>query len=86
VTRKLALLGLALAAMLNLSACGLRGGLERPVPLWGDPPIEGPNDPRVLKQEEERKAAEAKAKEDARKAREAAPAPATPPPARPATP
>jgi hypothetical protein len=29
----------------------------RPVPLWGDPPNEGPNDPRTLKAEEERRAA-----------------------------
>lgn len=27
-------LGLALAALTLLSACGIRGGLERPDPLW----------------------------------------------------
>lgn len=38
---------LALAACLALSTgCGLRGDLERPPPLWGDPPNEGPLDPR----------------------------------------
>lgn len=28
------------AAAITLSACGLRGGLERPEPLWGDPDAE----------------------------------------------
>jgi predicted small lipoprotein YifL len=88
VTRKRIFVMVALAALPALTACGLRGGLERPEPLWGNPPIEGPNDPRVLRQEAERKAAEAKQKEDARKAAEAAaaattPAPATPSPPRP---
>ncbi len=53
-------------APLALSACGLRGDLERPVPMWGNPPNEGPNDPRTIKaakEEAERK----KAEEDARK-------------------
>jgi hypothetical protein len=49
---------------LSLSACGLKGRLERPVPLWGNPPNEGPLDPRTIK------AAEEKAKAD--KEREAA--------------
>ena len=53
-----------LAAIASLSACGLRGSLERPVPLWGNPPNEGPLDPRTIK------AAEDKAKAD--KEREAA--------------
>ena len=30
-----------LAALLALSACGLRGDLERPAPLFGDVPPEG---------------------------------------------
>jgi hypothetical protein len=60
---------LSLAA---LSACGLRGELERPVPLWGDPPNEGPNDPRTLKAEEERRAAEAAAREAQQRADDAA--------------
>lgn len=46
------------ASVLALSACGLRGELVRPVPLWGDPPNEGPNDPRTLKAEEDRKVAD----------------------------
>ncbi|MAI89836.1 lipoprotein [Ponticaulis sp.] len=28
----------AAIALTSLSACGLRGDLERPDPLWGDPP------------------------------------------------
>lgn len=47
-----------------LSACGLRGELVRPVPLWGNPPNEGPLDPRTIKAAEEAAAAE-KAKKDA---------------------
>ena len=47
----LALLGAAL-----LSACGLRGELERPEPLWGDPPISGPDDPRAEKSESDTRA------------------------------
>ena len=76
-----------LLSLTALSACGLRGELERPVPLWGDPPNEGPNDPRTLKAEEERKAAEDAAREEreaaeaaARAARQPAPAPASPTP------
>ena len=52
------------ASLLALSACGLQGNLVRPVPLWGDPPNEGPNDPRTIQAEEERKAAD-KAQRDA---------------------
>jgi hypothetical protein len=64
---------------LSLSACGLRGSLERPVPLWGNPPNEGPLDPRTIKEAEEKAKAE-KARQEAEKAaREQAPAqPATP--------
>jgi predicted small lipoprotein YifL len=57
-----------LAAVAALSACGLRGDLERPVPLWGNPPNEGPLDPRTIKAAEEQARAEAerkKAEEDA---------------------
>ena len=71
-----------LLSLTALSACGLRGELERPLPLWGDPPNEGPNDPRTLKAEEDRKAAE-RAEREKREAAEAAaraqPQPATPP-------
>ena len=42
------------ASLLALSACGLQGNLVRPMPLWGDPPNEGPNDPRTIQAEEER--------------------------------
>ena len=62
---RIALALLAGAAL--LSACGLRGNLERPVPLWGNPPSEGPNDPRVLKAEKDKKEAEKK-REEAQKA------------------
>lgn len=71
-----------LASLAALSACGLRGELERPVPLWGDPPNEGPNDPRTIKAEEERQAAERAAREERERADAAARAaeqPATPP-------
>ena len=52
--RKVLLLVISLTA---LAGCGIKGDLVRPVPLWGDPPNEGPNDPRPLKAEEERRAA-----------------------------
>jgi hypothetical protein len=85
------LLACALAAIAGLSACGLQGRPERPVPLWGNPPNEGPKDPRVLKAKKEqedaekarKKAEQEKAKAD-RAAREAqqpaadSAAPATP--------
>ncbi len=56
-------LAVGLAATL-FSACGLRGELERPAPLWGNPPNEGPLDPRTIKAAEEAAAAE-KARQDA---------------------
>ncbi len=34
--KRIVILPIAMAA-LSLSACGLRGDLERPEPLWGDP-------------------------------------------------
>ena len=65
-----------LLAVSALSACGLRGQLERPVPLWGNPPSEGPSDPRTLKAAKEaadaekaRKDAEQKAEDEARRQR-----------------
>ncbi len=63
-----------------LSACGLRGDLERPVPLWGNPPDEGPLDPRNIKKaEEEAKARAAQEEADrAAREREAVTAPASP--------
>jgi len=81
--RKVILVAVSLTA---LAGCGLQGDLVRPVPLWGDPPNEGPNDPRTLKAEEDRRAAEAAAQEEReraaaaeRQARNAqTPAPATP--------
>ncbi|MBI1360876.1 MAG: hypothetical protein GC155_11415 [Alphaproteobacteria bacterium] len=63
------------ACALALSACGLQGRLERPPPLWGDPPNEGPNDPRTLKAERDKAAAEKakkRADEEAERARRAA--------------
>ena len=56
--RTILLLAVSLTA---LAGCGIRGDLVRPVPLWGDPPNEGPNDPRTLKAEEDRRAAEREA-------------------------
>ena len=59
-----------LAGLSLLSACGLRGDLERPVPLWGNPPDEGPLDPRNIKKAEEEAAAR-KAQEDAERQQQA---------------
>lgn len=68
-------------AILSLSACGLQGDLKRPDPLWGDPPLDGPTDPRVIRQLEEeeriRAEAEAAAEEAARQAELEAAAEAT---------
>jgi hypothetical protein len=57
-----------------LSACGLQGDLVRPMPLWGDPPLDGPDDPRVIAAaeaaaaaEEERRDAERRAADEARR-------------------
>lgn len=81
---------LLLVSLTALAGCGLQGDLERPVPLWGDPPNEGPNDPRTLKAQEDQKAADRAAREaqqraDDEAARKAAEAqvqpPATTPPA-----
>jgi hypothetical protein len=58
-----------LAAVASLSACGLRGGLERPGPMWGNPPNEGPLDPRSIKAAEEKAKAE-KARIEAEEAEE----------------
>jgi predicted small lipoprotein YifL len=54
---------------LSLGACGLKGDLERPGPLFGNPPNEGVNDPRTIKAREE---AEAKRKADQEAAQRAA--------------
>jgi len=58
--------------------------------MWGDPPLEGPNDPRVLKEKEDKQAAEDKRKADQRAKenaeREAAAAAASPTPSPTATP
>jgi hypothetical protein len=59
-----------LAGVSLLSACGLRGDLERPVPLWGNPPDEGPLDPRNIKKAEEEARAKAAQEEADRAARE----------------
>jgi len=66
------------AAALALSACGLKGDLERPVPLWGNPPNEGPNDPRTLKAQEEARARQKAAEEAERNAADAAETQAAP--------
>jgi hypothetical protein len=88
VKRSLAIL-LPVAA-LALSACGLKGDLERPVPMWGNPPNEGPSDPRTIKAQEEeaarQKAADAAAEQAEREAEAAAEGAATPPASSPASP
>ena len=48
------LLGASTALMLG--ACGLQGEMERPNPLWGEPPIDGADDPRLKKPEVEEEA------------------------------
>ncbi len=77
---------LLVACAISLSACGLQGRLERPVPLWGDPPNEGANDPRTLKAEREKaeaqkakKRADEKAERDQLAAEATTPDPATSP-------
>jgi hypothetical protein len=40
--------------------------------MWGDPPNEGPNDPRTLKAEEDRKAADRAARDAQQRAEDAA--------------
>jgi hypothetical protein len=84
-------LAIGLAAILACG-CGLRGRLERPVPLWGNPPSEGANDPREVKkrmdeeaakkkQEAADKAARQQQEQQQQQAAPSAPAtPATPPP------
>lgn len=64
-----------------LAGCGLRGDLVRPMPMWGDPPLDGADDPRVIaaaKKAAEEAEAAADAEENAAED-PAAPAPATPP-------
>ena len=63
-------LAIGLAAMLA-SSCGLRGDLERPVPLWGNPPSEGYNDPREVKKRKDEEAAKKKQEAADKAAREA---------------
>ena len=38
--RRLAVLVLTALSALSVTACGLRGELERPPPMWGDPPAQ----------------------------------------------
>lgn len=72
---------------LSLAACGLKGELERPVPLFGNPPNEGENDPRTIRAREQaeakRKADEEAAQRDARDAAASQAPAATPMPDRP---
>jgi hypothetical protein len=92
MNRALLLVRAALIAAPALSACGLKDRPERPVPLWGNPPNEGPNDPRTLKARQDAEDAEKarkKAEQDQERAQRAAEqaqqpaatpaAPATPP-------
>jgi len=78
-------------SLVALAGCGLRGDLVRPMPLWGDPPLDGADDPRVIAAaeaaaaaEEERLAAERRAADEAR--RQALENAAPPPAGTPATP
>ena len=86
------LLSCAMLGACVLASCGLQGRPERPVPLWGNPPNEGPKDPRTLKVEQDRSDAEnarKKAAQDAARAKraaEAATAAATAPASSTATP
>lgn len=66
--------------LLLLSACGLRGDLERPVPLWGNPPDEGPLDPRNIRKAEEEARAAREREEAERAASEAGQSQPAPPP------
>lgn len=87
--RSLLVVCAALAVLPALSACGLRGRLERPTPMWGNPPDEGPRDPRRLKAEKEQADAEKakrKAEEDQARAQRAAGEQTAPTPAAPAAP
>ena len=68
--RALLLAGAAFGVV-GLCSCGLQGRPERPVPLWGNPPSEGPDDPRTLKAEKDRSDAD-KAKKKADQAAERA--------------
>jgi predicted small lipoprotein YifL len=62
--------GCALAAAITmLAGCGLKGDLDRPPPLWGNPPNEGENDPRTIKARQD---AEAKRQADQEAAQRAA--------------
>ena len=45
-------LAIGLAALAALASCGLKGDLERPDPMWGDPPIDGADDPRLQEKPE----------------------------------
>ena len=75
MNRALLLACAALIAAPALSACGLKGRPERPVPLWGNPPNEGPKDPRTLKAKKEQEDAEKarkKAEQDQERAQRAA--------------
>ena len=55
---------LGVSAAMMLSACGLQGEPERPEPLWGEPPIDGPDDPRLKKPETEEEAPAVEDEED----------------------
>ncbi len=55
-----------------LAGCGLRGDLVRPMPLWGDPPLDGPDDPRVIQAAEDAKKAEEERQAEERRAADAA--------------
>jgi predicted small lipoprotein YifL len=37
--KRLANIVLIMVSAMAVTACGLRGSLERPPPLWGDPPV-----------------------------------------------
>lgn len=80
MTARHANLMLAFVACLALAAgCGLRGDLERPPPLWGDPPNEGPLDPRSVKEAETRSKAKSAPSATPQDGTDRAPAKTTPP-------
>ena len=41
-------LAIGIVSAAALASCGLRGDVKRPPPMIGNPPIDGPDDPRIM--------------------------------------
>lgn len=54
-----------------LDGCGLKGRLDRPPPMWGNPQDEGPSDPRHVKERRDAAAASKAAKHQEQEEEEA---------------